>query len=120
MTASRAAREKKAAAQAGPLAKLRIDVDEDRQFVYKISCTECVVRGHLKWSAYRPGEDNGFMAAMDRWIFHLTERHPEAQAPCLAFLPAAEQRLHERREQQAVPTVPSANTGADIDAVTDS
>ncbi len=100
MTASRAAREKKAAAQAGPLAKLRIDLDEDQQFVYKITCTECVVRERLKWSAYRPGEDNGFMAAMDRWIFHLAERHPETDAPCLAFLPAAEQRLHERREQQ--------------------
>lgn len=110
MTASRAAREKKAAAQAGPLAKLRIDLDDDQQFVYKISCTECVVRGHLKWSAYRPGEDNGFMAAMDRWIFHLTEKHPEADAPCLAFLPEAERRLHERREQQADPTTPPGET----------
>ena len=109
MTASRAAREKKAAAQAGPLAKLRIELDEHQQFVYKISCTECVVRGHLKWSAYRPGEDNGFMAAMDRWIFHLTERHPQADAPCLAFLPAAEQRLHERREEQSGPVASPAD-----------
>lgn len=100
MTASRSAREKKAGAQAGPLAKLRIDLDEDEQFVYKISCTVCRAKGHLKWSAYRPGGDNGFMAAMDRWIFHLTEKHPEDDAPCLAFLPEAQQRLHERREQQ--------------------
>lgn len=99
MTASRTAREKRAAAQAGPLAKLRIDLDDDEQFVYKISCTECRAKGHLKWSAYRPGEDNGFMAAMDRWIFHLVEKHPDADAPCLAFRAEAEQRLHERREQ---------------------
>lgn len=98
MTASRSAREKKAAVQAGPLAKLRIDLDEHEQFVYKISCTVCVAKGHLKWSAYRPGGDNGFMAAMDRWTFHLVEKHPEADAPCLAFVAAAQQRLHERRE----------------------
>lgn len=97
MTASRSARERKAAAEAGPLAKVRIDLDASKQFVYKISCSVCVVRGDRTWSAYRPGEDNGFMAAMDRWIFHLSERHPDAEAPCLAFLPAARQRLHERR-----------------------
>lgn len=101
MTASRSAREKKASAQAGPLAKVKIDLDGDQQFVYKISCSACVVRGHLHWSAYRPGGDNGFMAAMDRWVFHLNEKHPGADAPCLAFLSAAQQRLHARREQQA-------------------
>jgi hypothetical protein len=97
MTASRAARERKASAEAGSLAMVKIDVDARKQFVRKVSCTECVVRGHLHWSAYRPGEDNGFMAAMDRWIFHLNEKHPGTEAPCLAFLPAAQQRLHERR-----------------------
>ena len=100
MTASRSARERKAAAEAGPLATVRIDVDASDRFVYKISCVECVVRGARAWSAYRPGEDNGFMAAMDRWTFHLTEKHPAAEAPCLAFLPAAQQRLQERRDQQ--------------------
>ncbi|WP_246415900.1 hypothetical protein [Nocardioides luti] len=100
MVASRAARERKAAAQAGPLAKLRIDLDEDEQFVYKISCTTCLAKGTLKWGTYRPGEDNGFMAAMDRWIFHLVEKHPDAEAPCLEFLPAAQQRLTEAREQR--------------------
>jgi hypothetical protein len=100
MTASRSAREKKAAADAGPLARVKIDLDGQQQFVYKISCTACVARGHRHWSAYRPGGDNGFMAAMDRWIFHLNEKHPGSDAPCLAFLPAAQQRLHERREQQ--------------------
>jgi hypothetical protein len=99
MVASRSARERKAAAEAGPLARVRIDVDEEKQFVYKISCSTCVAKGNRPWSAYRPGGDNGFMAAMDRWIFHLTEKHPGAEAPCLAFLPAAQQRLHERREQ---------------------
>ena len=54
-------------------------------------------KGHRSWSAYRPGGDNGFMAAMDRWIFHLNEKHPGSDAPCMAFLPAAQQRLHERR-----------------------
>ena len=39
------------------------------------------------------------MAAMDRWIFHLLEKHPDAEAPCLAYVEAAQQRLHERREQ---------------------
>ena len=98
MVASRSARERKAAAQAGPLATVRIEVDADDQFVYKIGCTTCLARGHRPWSAYRPGGDNGFMAAMDRWIFHLAEKHPDSDAPCLAFLPEAQQRLHERRE----------------------
>ena len=34
---------------------------------------------------------------MDRWTFHLLERHPDAEAPCLAYLPAAQERLQERR-----------------------
>ena len=55
MTASRSARERKAAAEAGPLASVRIDLDADQQFVYKIGCTACVVRGGGHWSAYRPG-----------------------------------------------------------------
>jgi hypothetical protein len=98
MTASRSARARKAAAEAGPLARVKIDVDRHDQLVYKISCSECVARGHRSWSAYRPGADNGFIAAMDRWVFHLNERHPGAEAPCLAYLPAAQQRLQERRE----------------------
>lgn len=100
MTATRSARERKAAAEAGPLARVKIDLDEHQQFVYKISCSACVVRNGRSWSAYRPGDDNGFMAAMDRWTFHLNEKHPGAEAPCMAFLPAAQQRLHERREEQ--------------------
>lgn len=100
MTASRSARERKAAAQAGPLARVKIDLDAQEQFVYKISCSQCVAKGDRKWSAYRPGADNGFMAAMDRWIFHLTERHPDADAPCLAFAAEAQRRLQERREGQ--------------------
>ena len=100
MTASRAARERKAASEAGPLARVKIDLDAQKQFVYKISCTECVAKGDRSWSAYRPGGDNGFMAAMDRWIFHLHEKHPGADAPCLAYLADAQQRLHERRGQQ--------------------
>ena len=100
MTASRSARERKAASQAGPLATVKIEVDANDQFVYKITCSECVAKGHRKWSAYRPGGDNGFMAAMDRWIFHLNEKHPGSDAPCMEYLPAAQQRLQERREAQ--------------------
>lgn len=103
MVASRSARERKAAAEAGPLAKVGIVLDADQQFAYRISCTECTVKGAkgtTAWSAYRPGRDNGYMAAMDRWIFHLHEQHRDAEAPCLAYLPAAQQRLHERRLQQ--------------------
>ena len=97
MTASRAARERKAAADAGPLARVRIDLDDQQQFVYKITCSVCDVRDRGRWSAYRPGDDNGFMAAMDRWTFHLIEKHPDAEAPCLAYLAAAQERLHARR-----------------------
>ena len=98
MVASRSARERKAAAQAGPLARVKIDLDGEQQFLYRISCTSCVARGDRAWSTHRPGADNGFMAAMDRWIFHLLEKHPGDDAPCLAFRAEAEQRLHERRE----------------------
>lgn len=100
MVASRSARERKAAAEAGPLARVKIDLGADQQFVYKISCAECTVGGRRPWSAYRSGADNGFMAAMDRWIFHLHEKHPGTAAPCLAFLPDAQRRLHERRAQR--------------------
>ena len=100
MTASRTAREKKAAAEAGPLARVKIDLGAHDTFVYKVSCTTCVVRGTRSWSAYRPGGDNGYIAAMDRWVLHLHEKHPGAEAPCLAYLSAAQQRVHERREAQ--------------------
>ena len=98
MVASRSARERKAAAQAGPLARVKIDLDSDQQFLYRISCATCVARGHRAWSTHRAGGDNGFMAAMDRWTFHLVEKHPGEDAPCLAFVAEAQQRLHERRE----------------------
>ena len=76
MVASRSARERKAAAQAGPLARVKIDLDGEQQFLYRISCTSCLARGDRAWSTHRSGADNGFMAAMDRWIFHLVEKHP--------------------------------------------
>ena len=100
MVASRSARERKAGADAGPLARVKIDVGADDQFVYKISCSECRAKGHRPWSAYRAGGDNGYMAAMDRWIFHLEEKHPGAEAPCMEYLPAAQERLHQRRAQR--------------------
>ena len=120
MTASRSARQRKAVAEAGPLATVRIDVDSQQQFVYKIGCSVCVVKDRAAWSAYRPGgdngfmaamdrwtfhlvekhpgEDNGYLAAMDRWTFHLVEKHPDVEAPCLAYLPAAQERLQARRD----------------------
>ena len=97
MVASRSARERKAAVEAGPLATVKIDVDSDNRFAYRIACTTCVAKEHRKWSTLRKGDDNGYMAAMDRWIFHLVEKHPGAEAPCLAYLEAAQQRLQERR-----------------------
>lgn len=99
MTASRSARERKAAVEAGPLARVKIDLDAQQAFDYKITCTQCRAKTDRPWSTHRAGEDNGFMAATDRWIFHLVEKHPGAEAPCLAYLGAAQQRLHERREQ---------------------
>ena len=100
MVASRSARQRKAAADAGPLARVRIDLGADNQFVYKITCSTCVAKGGRSWSTYRSGADNAYLAAMDRWIFHLDEKHAGAQAPCLTFLPEAQGRLHERREQR--------------------
>jgi hypothetical protein len=97
MVASRSARERKAAAEAGPLAHVKIDLGEDEQFVYKIRCRVCTVRDGISWSAWRKGEDNGYLAAMDRWTFHLVEKHPGEHAPCLTWLEAAQQRLQERR-----------------------
>jgi hypothetical protein len=38
------------------------------------------------------------MAAMDRWILHLTSQHPDAEAACLSYLPEARARLQERRD----------------------
>jgi hypothetical protein len=103
MTASRSARGRRAAAQAGPLARVSVEVGADDQLVYKIACTACTVRGGKAWSAYRPGADNDYLAAMDRWTFHLVEKHPGAEAPCLAYLGEAQQRLHERREGGTTP-----------------
>jgi len=65
------------------LANVKIDLDEHDQFVYKVNCVECVARGNLRWSAYRSGGDNGFMETMDRWIFHLNEKHLGVDAPRL-------------------------------------
>jgi hypothetical protein len=99
MVASRSARERKAGVEAGELARVKIEVGADDQFVYKIACTSCTSKNDKPWATYRAGEDNGYLAAMDRWTFHLVERHPDAEAPCLAYLEAAQQRLHERRQQ---------------------
>ena len=100
MVASRSARARKAAADAGSLAKVKIDLGADDQFVYKIGCSSCVDKKRRSWSTYRPGADNAYMAAMDRWIFHLDEKHPGTEAPCLAFLAEAQARLHERRVER--------------------
>lgn len=96
MTASRAARERRAAAQAGDLAKVTVEVGQDDALVYKIRCTVCEGRPGVAWGTYRAGEENDFMGAMDRWSIHLSRRHPDAEAECLAFLDQALARVQER------------------------
>lgn len=103
MPASRSARQRKASTEAGELAEVRIDVAPDDSFAYKITCTQCEVprpgTGVRAWSTRRPGEDNGYMAAMDRWILHLEGKHPGVAAPCLKYLPEAHARLQQRRDR---------------------
>jgi hypothetical protein len=103
--ASRSARLRKASAEAGTLAAVRIDVSPDDSFAYTISCTRCEVprpgTGTRAWSTRRSGEDNGYMAAMDRWILHLTAKHADVEAPCLSYLPEARARLQERRDARS-------------------
>ncbi|MFL6174413.1 MAG: hypothetical protein ACJ716_16100 [Marmoricola sp.] len=96
MTASRAARERRAAAQAGDLATVVIEVAADDSLIYKIRCVQCEGRPGVRWGTYRSGEDNSFIGAMDRWTIHLYRKHPDAQAECLAFLDQAVARLQER------------------------
>jgi len=97
MTASRSARQRRAAAQAGDLATVTVDLGVDDALVYKIRCRECEGRPGKPWSTYRAGSENDFMGAMDRWTLHLTGKHPAAQAPCLEFLDQVHARLAERR-----------------------
>ncbi|MEO9325289.1 hypothetical protein ABFT23_17480 [Nocardioides sp. C4-1] len=100
MVASRSARQRKAATEAGPLARVRIDVGADHSFVYKIGCTTCSSKDGRPWATYRPGENNGYLAAMDRWILHVHGKHPGDQPPCMAYLPEAQGRLQERRDRR--------------------
>lgn len=97
MVATRSARARKAAAEAGPLSRVSIDVAADDSYAYRIACSACTTAAGTPWSTHRRGEDNGYLAAMDRWSFHLVEKHPDEQAPCLTHLEAAQQRLTERR-----------------------
>lgn len=96
MTASRAARERRATRQAGELARVAVDVGADDALVYKIRCLECEGRPGVRWSTYRSGQDNDFIGAMDRWTIHLSSKHPEAVAECLEFLDQALARMQER------------------------
>ncbi|MFC6152087.1 hypothetical protein [Nocardioides yefusunii] len=104
MPASRSARQRKAGVEAGPLAVARIDLADDDSFVYKFTCTECEVprpgTGTRAWGTYRRGEDNGYMASMDRWILHLESKHADLtadDAPCLRYLAEAHERLDAQR-----------------------
>ena len=96
MTASRAARERRAAAQAGELATVKIEIAADDSFLYKIRCVQCEGRPGVRWGTYRSGDDNSFMGAMDRWTIHLSQKHPDALAECLQFLDQAVARLKKR------------------------
>ncbi len=100
MVASRSARARKAGVEAGPLSRVRIEVGPDDSFVYRIACSACTTGSGSPWSTHRRGKDNGYLAAMDRWSFHLVEKHPDEEASCLVHLPAAQQRLQERREHR--------------------
>jgi hypothetical protein len=97
VTASRAARERRAAAQAGELATVKIELAADDSFVYKIKCVRCEGRPGVRWGTYRSGDDNGFLGAMDRWTIHLSQKHPDEHADCLQFLDQALVRVEERR-----------------------
>lgn len=105
MPASRSARQRKAAVEAGALAEVRIDLAGDASFAYTVACRQCEVprpgTGTRAWSTRRPGEDNGYLPAMDRWILHLAAKHPGAEAPCLAYLPEAQARVQERRDARS-------------------
>lgn len=96
MTASRSARERRAAAQAGELATVTLEIAADDSLIYKIRCVQCEGRPGVRWGTYRSGEDNGFIGAMDRWAIHLSQKHPGEQAECLEFLDQAVARLQER------------------------
>lgn len=96
MTASRAARERRAAGQAGELAKVGVEVGPSGALVYKIRCVRCEGRPGVPWGTYRKGGDNDFIGAMDRWTIHLSKKHPDAEAECLEFLDQAVARLQER------------------------
>ena len=96
MTASRAARERRAQGQAGELAKVTVEVGTDDALVYKVRCVRCEGRPGVPWGTYRKGEDNDFLGAMDRWVLHLSRKHPDATAECLEFLEQAVARLQER------------------------
>lgn len=98
MVASKTAREKKASAQAGEFGTASIELATDGSFRYKITCKQCLSAKKKPWSTHRAGADNGFMAAMDRWIFHLVAKHPGTDAPCLEFQAEAEERLAAQRE----------------------
>ncbi|GAB2982307.1 hypothetical protein [Nocardioides montaniterrae] len=97
MVATRSARERKARAEAGPLAHVSIAVAQDDQFRYTIRCRECADDAGAAWTSWRRGEDNGYLAVMDRWILHLVDRHAGAVAPCLAYADSARARRGERR-----------------------
>jgi hypothetical protein len=96
VTASRAARERRAAAQAGELATVNIELAADDALIYKIRCVRCEGRPGVRWGTYRAGDDNSFIGALDRWTLHLSGKHPEARADCLEFLDQAIARLQER------------------------
>lgn len=96
MTASRAARERRAAVQAGPLATVTVETSASDALIYKVRCVECEGRPGVRWSTYRSGQDNDFLGAMDRWTIHLSGKHPGAEAECLEFLDQAIARLRER------------------------
>ncbi|MFL6158421.1 MAG: hypothetical protein ACJ72D_20205 [Marmoricola sp.] len=102
MVASVSARTRKAREAAGPLADVAVSTGDTGALVHKFRCRECVVRKDpdVYWSSYRSGEDNGYIAAIDRWVLHLVGKHPGATAPCLDFVAEARERAVQRRDER--------------------
>lgn len=102
MTASRSARERKAAEQVGPLGKAAVHIGKKGTLICKVTCKAgCTVAPGINWSTHRSGQDNGYIAALDRWTLHLHYVHPDSDAPCLAYLQSARERVAALKEARA-------------------
>lgn len=105
MTASRATQERRLAELVGPLGRAAVHVGKRGQPVYKVSCRAgCTLAGgRINWTTHRSDKPNDFLSVADRWTLHLHFRHPEADAPCLAYLDDALGRRDARHTERSRP-----------------